>query len=487
VPALALMLPFLDPFTFGPSTPAHQYFLCGFCAVAAMALIAAKPLAATEALWRGLGLAAILSAAVGALQLAGVAQLAFGWVNVPGGEEVYANLRQRNQLATLLAMGVLVCGTVLASRRVVAMGLGAALVVMLAATASRTGLAQLGFVIGLVLVWAWRSQARATRSSALWAVAMLVIYGLASVLLAYGVDGKASILMRDRIGGEGCSSRSVLWSNVWDLIAQKPWTGWGWGNLDGAHFLGVFPQRFCDILDNAHNLPLHLAVELGIPLALLVCGAVAVFMWRTYPRASSDPKSLTGRRVAWGALVLMLLHSQLEYPLWYGPFQLTAVVCVLVLIGHREKLVRAISAAIAGVLLVVTPYALWQYVRVSQIYLPPEQRVARWADKPLPDAREVPWFVGQRNFAWLSVTELTADNAAEQNVMARQLLFYSPEGRVVERIIDSYRLMGLPLEALPWMQRFKAAYPSAYADWLQRSEAAERNQLGADAASSRRQ
>lgn len=34
----------------------------------------------------------------------------------------------------------------------------------------------------------------------------------------------------------------------------------------------LFPgERFCVLLDNAHNLPLHLAVELGVPVAALLC------------------------------------------------------------------------------------------------------------------------------------------------------------------------------------------------------------------------
>ena len=48
--------------------------------------------------------------------------------------------------------------------------------------------------------------------------------------------------------------------------ASSPWLGWGWGELDYAHYATLYDgPRFCDILDNAHNLPLHLAVELGIP------------------------------------------------------------------------------------------------------------------------------------------------------------------------------------------------------------------------------
>lgn len=38
-----------------------------------------------------------------------------------------------------------------------------------------------------------------------------------------------------------------------------------------------YPEaRFVEILDKAHNLPLHLAVELGIPAAVLICGG---FLW----------------------------------------------------------------------------------------------------------------------------------------------------------------------------------------------------------------
>src|SRR5665811_2179347 len=75
--------------------------------------------------------------------------------------------------------------------------------------------------------------------------------------------------------------------------------------------------RFCEILDNAHNLPLHLVVELGLPLAVLVCGAGLWLVWRQRPWRERDAT----RQMAWAVLALILLHSLLEYPLWYGPFQ----------------------------------------------------------------------------------------------------------------------------------------------------------------------
>jgi O-antigen ligase len=117
----------------------------------------------------------------------------------------------------------------------------------------------------------------------------------------------------------------TLWSNVLELIGQKPWFGWGWGRLDYAHYMHLYEgARFCDILDNAHNLPLHLAVELGVPMALILCGAALWSTWRSRPWRESDPL----RQLAWTVLAVLALHSLLEYPLWYGPFQMALGICL---------------------------------------------------------------------------------------------------------------------------------------------------------------
>ncbi|NZA01899.1 O-antigen ligase family protein [Ottowia beijingensis] len=100
------------------------------------------------------------------------------------------------------------------------------------------------------------------------------------------------MLERLRTGESTCGSRLILWRNVLHLIGLKPWTGWGWGELDYAHYITLYEgARFCHILDNAHNLPLHLAVELGVPVALAVCGLVAWLVWRGRPWAEQHPRA----------------------------------------------------------------------------------------------------------------------------------------------------------------------------------------------------
>lgn len=53
-------------------------------------------------------------------------------------------------------------------------------------------------------------------------------------------------------------------------------------------------ERFCAILDNAHNLPLHLAVELGVPMAAILCGGAAYAIWRQRPWAERDAMLANG-------------------------------------------------------------------------------------------------------------------------------------------------------------------------------------------------
>ncbi|MFD2377685.1 O-antigen ligase family protein [Ottowia pentelensis] len=120
----------------------------------------------------------------------------------------------------------------------------------------------------------------------------MLLYVVAALLLPLlaqwgAVPSGRDMVERLREGDSLCGSRVALWHNVLHLIALKPWTGWGWGELAWAHYVTLFPElRFCYILDNAHNLPLHLAVTLGVPLALVACAALAWLLWRGAPGAS---------------------------------------------------------------------------------------------------------------------------------------------------------------------------------------------------------
>jgi O-antigen ligase len=483
---LALALPWLNPLTFGPTHPVVQSLtvwvaaaLCGLTWELARVDTQTR-IRSIAAAWLA---AAAASAVMGLLQYLGQAEHFSPFINYVEAGQAYANLRQRNQLATLLAIGLaaLLWWQVRAaghastdSRRPAQRLLFALLTGLLvcadAASGSRTGLLQLLLLLALELVW------RQGRATVLFAV---LGYAMAALVLPHlaGLDPLHSGIL-GRVGEvtEPCASRLTLWSNVLHLIAQKPWLGWGWGELDYAHFITLYDgPRFCEILGNAHNLPLHLAVELGIPFALVFCGIVLWLVLRAKPWRETDAT----RQMAWSVLAVIGLHSLLEYPLWYAPFQLAALLALWLLwqsrslkgdslseeptVGRRQ--IAALPVLGVALLLAACTYVGWDYWRISQIYLPMAQRANAYREDTLEKTRDSWLFADQVKFAELGVTQLTRESAAPIHALALDMLHFSPEQGVVEKLINSALLLGNTEEAAYSEQRYQAAFPQDYAQW----------------------
>ncbi|MBY0454234.1 MAG: Wzy polymerase domain-containing protein [Burkholderiaceae bacterium] len=532
ITALAVALPFVFPFTQAPNANFWPLMVAWCCAALVWSVwwwrawrggpgvSGDGALGWARAVAQGLLLGAVLGAGVGLVQYFQGDPGWQPWVSpsLPG--QAMGNLRQRNQQASLLSLGVWALLWLLAQvqARIGAGALGVALddvevaparggaglglplwlwgffatlaLVVLAlgsaATTSRTGLVQWGLVVALLLCW----RASTGRLVLGLAVAGLVIYlvtawVLPQVLLHWTGFHAGGLFSRFGEDAPGCTSRRALWANVLHLIAQKPWLGWGWGELDYAHYVTLFPgERFCTLLDNAHNLPLHLAVELGLPLALLVCGGVLVWVWRAQPWHETDP----ARQLAWGILVVVGLHSLLEFPLWYGPFQLVTLLAVGLLLWrgqagdslwwHRivlalkTPIALVVQAFVAILLIAFAAYAMWDYHRLAQVFLPPEQRSASTPPGgALAQASRTVLFSDQADFAQLTTTPLTLETAPKVHALAREMLHFSPEPKVIEALIESATLLGHDDEAAFHWMRYRAAFPAECAQWSKTNHA----------------
>ncbi len=417
--------------------------------------------------WLG---AAVISSVIALCQYFGWTQPFEPWMSAASLGEAYANLRQRNQFASLTSIGLVALMWFVQGglKPGAAFPLLALLAAGNAASASRTGAVQ-WLLVMVLAVATLRPRKQVLFLCSAGAVtylgAALVLPGLLESIS--GVAGPSVLL---RFGGSAdCSSRAVLWSNVGDLIARAPWFGWGWGELDFAHYMTLYGgDRFCDILDNAHSLPLHIAVEAGIPAALLVCGGAAWAMWRGARTAAAGGTEL---KMAWAVMAVILVHSLLEYPLWYGPFQIAFGLCVGLLWGAPRPGAAPRWPVWAPRLLVVVPallalaYAAWDYRRISQIYLPPEARAAAYEEDTLRKLQASRLFANQVRFAELTLTPLTRDNAQWTFDTSRAMLHYSPEPRVIEKLIESAMLLGREDEAAAHLRRFRAAFAEEHAAW----------------------
>lgn len=465
---LLLSLPWVQPYAPSPSSNVMP-LLISWTGLA-LVLLHVRHLS-TTVVAQSWAVAALISSAIGLVQFFGLAEALSPFVHVPAylGDAV-GNLRQRNQQATLLSMGLLAVGwwrsrglaTVHTTWMLALLSTG------LAATASRTGLLQILF-FG---VWCLIHQRAHRARQALWLAAFsLGIYLLASLILPWllqHMTGQGTVNALVRMGAhEGCAARSTLWSNVWYLVAQQPWTGWGWDQLRYAHYITDYPgTRFCDILGNAHNLPLHLAFVWGLPAAALLLLALTFGVWRARPWRHTG----ADRQLAWGVLGVMALHSALEYPLWYGPFQVAVVLSLWLMGGQIWSAMRSHNGTrtVAVLLLGALSVIAWDYQQVRQIYLPAAQRWAPWRDQPLEIAQRSWFFEKTALFAEVTITPLRQDNARWLLEASQQALHSSPEPRVIEKLLASAQWLGETELVALHTARYQAAYPQQYARWARR-------------------
>jgi len=497
---LVLVLPWVNPFASEP-LPALLTALLTMWALAVLLLLRQDgDLVLLRTLAHSWLWAALLSSAIGLVQASGTGDYFAPWVGSAKPGDVYANLGQRNLFASLTQIGLpaliwLVSASKWTSGRAadsLARRMGwRTVIVWLAAglmgvgtglSASRTGLVQ---YLLLLLLWlvVWR-RSRAPSTGPLLAAAGL---GFALAIVLLGDNGLFGRLTAS--AEQACLGRRVLWANVLHLIAQRPFIGWGWGDLMFAHFTTLYPgERFCDMPDNAHNLPLHLAVSLGVPLALAVCGLLTLLVWRARPWAEVDG----ARQLAWAVLAVIGVHSLLEFPLWYPPFQLAAGGCVVVLwltqpiggrpAGGRDAARQALYAAYgswtgftvrllaAGALLGVALVTAKQYAEVLAYYPPPSLPQPVFSEGQV-QAQARPLMFGE----WVDLAEVvhtpvTERNAERMLALSEQVLHTGIGPVVIEKLLRSAVLLRRYDVAVFYLDRYKASFPKEYADWVKRNE-----------------
>lgn len=296
----------------------------------------------TETLWPGLMaallVAGLLSTVVATVQLFFPAAADGLWIahaTTPG--RAIGNIRQPNQLSTLLLWGAAAAVWWTARRGASSVWLAAALLPLVAAvamTASRTG------TVGVVLLAAWGLiDRRLPGRLRLVLIGSLAAYALAwgglSVWADQGGEFYGRSVVDKTLHGDASSSRGGIWRDTLGLIAGQPWAGVGLGAFNFAWSTSVFPQRPVAFFDHTHNLPLQLAVELGVPVALAILGLLAAAVWRARGGLTDpDPATALDARTALFMLVMVGVHSQLEYPLWYLYFLFPAAVMLGHLLGQ---------------------------------------------------------------------------------------------------------------------------------------------------------
>jgi O-antigen ligase len=267
----------------------------------------------------------VASVALGVAQVAGGGDSPlrfYSRTNETGAVGFFAN---RNHLATLLALCLplvvaeiaLAAGAVRDARGMrwrlgTAVGAGLALLLGLALTHSRAGLALGMLAIALTATLAWPALPKGgSHRLALGALA------LAGLLVLQG----ALFAVMQRIGSDPLADERVAFArNTWAAAQAYAPLGSGLGTFRQAYqpFEAADPRGPASaIVNHAHNDLLELWLEAGwilLPVAAVLVGVLAMAAWRGLHRAESPAARLLHQAVAIAAAV-PLLHSLVDYPL----------------------------------------------------------------------------------------------------------------------------------------------------------------------------
>lgn len=342
-----------------------------------------------EALCWGLLVAGLLSLVVSLVQVFWPA-LADGQViarsGIPG--RAVGNLRQPNHLASLLMWACVAAVYLAEASRSAGWRwhplalplLLAGLIFAVVLSASRTG------VIGVLILAAWGALDRKlSRAAKLSLLATPLMLGLSWWLLSvWASSGGHALGAESRLAeGAGSPSRLAIIANAWVLLKANPLTGIGWGEFNLAWSMTPFPNRPIAFFDHTHNIVMQLAVELGLPLSALVLGLLTWSLWRALRMSmkAKNVKDAIARRCAFMLVLMIGLHSVLEYPLWYAYFLLPTAFAFGLALGAPNDAAETQQAAmpsawpwqLGGALMVAASlFTLRDYLRVVEIYVPSE-------------------------------------------------------------------------------------------------------------------
>jgi hypothetical protein len=396
-------------------------------------------------------LAALVSVGIAVVHWAGLEPMAFV-EQAAATERAAANLRQPNQLASLLGLAAAATLGAFEARRIGAWIASAMLAVLgagIVMTQSRAGWL---FVATTVILWGLMRRRAALRTSPT-AVATGVIAFVAAVfafeqLNAWRASGVAVETIANRIQP---GYRLLHWETLWDALMRQPWAGYGWLQVPQAQAAATLDHRpTFEFITAAHNQLLDLLLWNGLPLGLLVISGLT---WWTISRLRHCANGATFS--LWLGLAYLFAHSLVEFPLQYAYFLLPAGL----MIGVIEAAVPAgatrgptmprwaflaLWAAMAALLTAI----VFEYLKLEEAVRRARMAEARyaWQGAPpfVPDIHILDW---QREYVRLMLAEPRVGMADQELQWMSAVAARYPSPGALSRLARAHALKGQFTEA----------------------------------------
>ncbi|MCP9760211.1 polymerase [Aquitalea sp. S1-19] len=426
---------------------------------------------------------ALLQSLIGLAQVTGLVQVLGGLLFYDSAHvttNVFGHIGQRNQYAHYLSWGVVAVAYLWAVRslsRAWALALLAWLALSIAWAGSRTVLLYAAAMLVLSPFWLWRVRdGMARRFAMTLALAALAIIVLQFALPAFnsllsaltGQGGVASGVERiAAAGGESMNSRRFAeWHKAWLVFNEAPWLGAGWSQF-ASHSVALQTRpEFAaaafnsGLFTNAHNLLLQLLAETGVVGTTLVLGGL---LWVGTPFFG---RQMTAHHLLpVTVLAISLIHSMVEYPLWYLYFPAVGVMALSLAPSRPFVLPRLLQAGAWGLslwLVVLCATSLPRYWELVGLYTPAANSERRSAQ----EVRLGEIIEREPLFAFHALNTLdnylqpTARDLPQKLAWITRLAAFRPYPDVLLKKAQMEVLAGQPDQARRTLQQALASFPT---------------------------
>ncbi|MBE0550727.1 MAG: O-antigen ligase C-terminal domain-containing protein [Rubrivivax sp.] len=397
----------------------------------------------------------------------------------------YASFAQPNHLGLLMVMAVVAVTALFETRAVLhrwvwVMAVGFFGWGMLMSQSRSAALA----LAAVALLWALTRKRAPTRLR--WSD--LLIGVLVGLLLSALVDPLQQLLLlkgTEFRASADAGPRQWIWLHFWAAILERPWAGYGFnqGVAALAEVAGqVHPSRNVVF---AHNVVLDLMTWVGIPLALVICGALAFWMLG-WLRRDPDSTLMAQRHWVFAIWLALALQSMLEFPYTHSYFLLPAALLAgavmplpmrrphpdvkpLYVASHWVKALAAGAALLLGLL-------SWEYLQLEEDFRHNRFARANFTNLPVHESLSEPLVLDQ--LAALNASAnikiapgMSADELQQLHVLARRFHILSTrldyakalalngrmadaqhELQVIRSVLHPTRYQGIEQNWLVWLK-----------------------------------
>lgn len=445
--------------------------------------------ALVTALASGLLAIALLQCVLGWIQLLGLAPKMHGLVLFDKDNSimsVFGNIGQRNLYADFLMWGVLAACYLFAVEKLNKILLAMVLLIFALMVTWSSSRLPLAYGLGLALSgWFWlrksaenvvvRRMVAALAGFVLVSVLVQIFsHSLIQALHYIGLNVEAQSGSERLMGAGFGARRRIEWTKAWDIFLAHPWFGVGFGGFPAIStrmevYAGLPKMPESWLFTHSHNIVFQLLAETGLLGTITAAIGILVPASRFLKSRAQTVENL----FLFGVMVVILIHSLFEYPLWYVPYLLMFCVACALAPGKtyplpiRSRMLAAVSAATITICACYIAFGLVVFSTLIRYSVPASSPQARTlALQELSSVANYPLWSWDVDMALANYIEPSKAQLAIKLQLFERLASYRPQPGVLLKLSVLQALNQQPKQAEATMRIAIANYPDYVARFV---------------------